>query len=60
LGNELEQNHFYVNYGGAYLKKGNYFQICIMGHQELENAKRLIDFLKSKKTVFEKKVEELI
>lgn len=48
LGVELEKNHFYVNFGGAYLKKGNYFQICIMGHHKIENAMKLVDFLKSK------------
>jgi aspartate aminotransferase-like enzyme len=48
LGVELEQNNFYVNYGGAYLRTANYFQICIMGHQTLENSKLLIDFLKTK------------
>ncbi len=49
LGVELEKNNFFVNYGGAYLRKTNYFQICIMGHQELENAKKIVEFLKHKK-----------
>lgn len=49
LGVELEKNHFYVNYGGAYLRQANYFQICIMGHQEMENAKKIVDFLATKK-----------
>jgi aspartate aminotransferase-like enzyme len=49
LGVELEQNGFYVNYGGAYLRNINYFQICIMGHQEMSNAKKLVEFLKTKK-----------
>jgi aspartate aminotransferase-like enzyme len=48
LGVELEKNNFYVNFGGSYLVKGNYFQICIMGHHDLEVAKKLIAFLKSK------------
>lgn len=47
LGLALEKNNFYVNYGGAYLKKGNYFQICIMGHQHMDNAQRLVNFLKT-------------
>lgn len=46
LGTLLEENGFYVNYGGAYLRADNYFQICIMGHQTLENAKLLCDFIK--------------
>ncbi|MCC6371549.1 MAG: alanine--glyoxylate aminotransferase family protein [Bacteroidia bacterium] len=49
LGVELEKNHFYVNYGGAYLRNANYFQICIMGHQEMANANKLVEFLKAKK-----------
>lgn len=49
LGVELEKNNFYVNYGGSYLRKANYFQICIMGHQHLDNAKKLVEFLKLKK-----------
>lgn len=49
LGVELEKNGFYVNYGGAYLRNANYFQICIMGHQEMANAKKLVDFLKAQK-----------
>lgn len=49
LGVELEKNHFYVNYGGAYLRNANYFQICVMGHQNMNNAKKLVDFLKAKK-----------
>ena len=50
LGVELEKNNFYVNYGGAYLKNANYFQICIMGHQEMANAEKLVNFLKVKKS----------
>jgi aspartate aminotransferase-like enzyme len=49
LGVELEKNNFYVNYGGAYLRNANYFQICIMGHQEMTNANKLVSFLKAKK-----------
>lgn len=49
LGVELEKNNFFVNYGGAYLRNANYFQICIMGHQDLSNAKKLVNFLKAKK-----------
>lgn len=49
LGLELEKNLFYVNYGGAYLRNANYFQICVMGHQNMENAKKLVNFLKAKK-----------
>lgn len=49
LGVELEKNHFYVNYGGAYLRNANYFQICIMGHQEMDNAQKLVGFLKARK-----------
>lgn len=51
LGVELEQNNFYVNYGGAYLRQANYFQICIMGHQTIENAEKIVDFLKQKQIV---------
>lgn len=49
LGFELERNNFFVNYGGSYLRKANYFQICIMGHQELANAKKLVEFIRIKK-----------
>jgi aspartate aminotransferase-like enzyme len=57
LGVELEKNNFYVNYGGAYLREANYFQICIMGHQTFENAKKIVDFLKRKQIV---KTKELV
>jgi len=46
LGTLLEENGFYVNYGGAYLRADNYFQICIMGHQNLDNTKLLCNFIK--------------
>ena len=49
LGVELEKNNIYVNYGGAYLRQANYFQICIMGHQHLDNAKKIVAFLASKR-----------
>jgi aspartate aminotransferase-like enzyme len=53
LGVELEQNGFYVNYGGSYLRKGNYFQICIMGHHEIEKAAKLVGFLKNKTSLLQ-------
>jgi aspartate aminotransferase-like enzyme len=56
LGVELEKNNFYVNYGGAYLRNGNYFQICIMGHQEIRNAEKLVSFLKLKKEALRLKI----
>jgi aspartate aminotransferase-like enzyme len=56
LGNELEANGFYVNYGGSYLRKANYFQICIMGHHEIEKAAKLITFLKNKTALLQVKL----
>jgi aspartate aminotransferase-like enzyme len=47
LGVELEKNNFFVNYGGSYLRKVNYFQVCIMGHQEKKNVEKLVEFLKA-------------
>lgn len=46
FGQELERNYIYVNFGGQYLRKANYFQICLMGHHTDAEIDQFLGFIK--------------